>query len=399
MSKAVLAQTLQSLQATSPALITEIVTSARPDVPVTLTLANRDIVQLRASVLGRSSAERAQAAALLLHQIAAEAESPQVALRPAGGASVVTVSGRDVFVILPADVDQLSGETLDSKGQATVARLQQALDEMAEANSPRRLLDGTLMAAAPTLVFVAMIWALRRADRRVAAWLAATTDRRLSKSQAAALLRQTRLAHYAKRAIDLASVLIILIVGYVWLGFVLRRFPYTRPWGDSLRGFLVDRLEWFAVGVTRALPGLITVALIVIATRLLIRLEALFFESVERGHVSIPWIYPDTAAPTRKLVTGLLWLFALVVAYPFLPGSGTDAFKGVSVFVGLIISLGSTGIVNQMMSGLTVTYSRALHVGDYVRVGDIEGTVTHLGTLSTKVETHSVKRSRFPMRC
>jgi small-conductance mechanosensitive channel len=141
------------------------------------------------------------------------------------------------------------------------------------------------------------------------------------------------------------------------------------------------------MGFVNAIPGFITIALIVVVTRMMIRLASLFFDAVERGHITLKWLYPDTAPPTRKIVTGLLWLFALVVAYPFLPGSGTDAFKGVSVFVGLIISLGSTGIVNQVMSGLTVTYSRALHVGDYVRVGDVEGTVTHLGTLSTKIQT------------
>ena len=82
-----------------------------------------------------------------------------------------------------------------------------------------------------------------------------------------------------------------------------------------------------------------------------------------------------------------MWLFALALAYPYLPGSDTDAFKGVSVFVGLIISLGSSGIVTQMMSGLTLTYSRALRVGDFVRIGDVEGTVTYLGSLSAKIKT------------
>ena len=101
----------------------------------------------------------------------------------------------------------------------------------------------------------------------------------------------------------------------------------------------------------------------------------------------MPGVHPETAASTRRLVSGLLWLFALALAYPYLPGSDTDAFKGVSVFVGLVVSLGSSGIVTQMMSGLTLTYSRALRVNDFVRIGDIEGTVTHLGSLSAKIRT------------
>jgi len=95
----------------------------------------------------------------------------------------------------------------------------------------------------------------------------------------------------------------------------------------------------------------------------------------------------ETAQPTRRLATTLLWLFAAVVAYPYLPGSHTEAFKGISVFLGLMVTLGSSGLVNQVMSGFTLTYSRALRLGDFVRIGDVEGTVTHLGVLSTKLRT------------
>jgi small-conductance mechanosensitive channel len=103
--------------------------------------------------------------------------------------------------------------------------------------------------------------------------------------------------------------------------------------------------------------------------------------------VTARWIHPETAQPTRRLLTALLWLFAIVMAYPYLPGSQTEAFKGVSVFLGLILTLGSSGVVNQIMSGFMITYSRALRLGDFVRAGDVEGTVMHLGVLSTKIRT------------
>ena len=96
---------------------------------------------------------------------------------------------------------------------------------------------------------------------------------------------------------------------------------------------------------------------------------------------------PETAQSTRKLLTVALWLFAVGCRLPVLPGSDSEAFKGVSVFVGLVVSLGSSGIVNQVMSGFTLTYSRAFRSGDFVSVGDVEGTVTQVGTLSTKIKT------------
>jgi small-conductance mechanosensitive channel len=93
------------------------------------------------------------------------------------------------------------------------------------------------------------------------------------------------------------------------------------------------------------------------------------------------------ARPTRQIVTVVLWIFALVVSYPYLPGSNTDAFRGVSVFVGLVLSIGSTGVVSQAMNGLILMYSGALRAGEYVKVGDVEGTVMHLGMLSTRIHT------------
>ncbi len=178
-----------------------------------------------------------------------------------------------------------------------------------------------------------------------------------------------------------------LAVGYGWLTFVLRRFPYTRPWGESLREFLIGQLSFVGLAMLESLPELFTVLVIALVTRFVSRIAHLLFEAVANGRVTIPGVYPETAQPTRKLVDAVLWMFALAIAYPFLPGSDSDAFKGVSVFVGLMVSLGSSGLVNQVMSGLTLTYSRALHAGDFVAVGDVEGTVTQVGTLSTKITT------------
>jgi small-conductance mechanosensitive channel len=112
-----------------------------------------------------------------------------------------------------------------------------------------------------------------------------------------------------------------------------------------------------------------------------------FFRAVEEEAMTVTWLAPDTAKATRRLTAVLIWVFALTVAYPYIPGSNSDAFKGISVFVGLMVSLGSAGLVNQVMSGLVVAYSRALKAGDFVRVGTTEGTVGEVGMLSTKVIT------------
>jgi small-conductance mechanosensitive channel len=101
----------------------------------------------------------------------------------------------------------------------------------------------------------------------------------------------------------------------------------------------------------------------------------------------IPWIDPDMAQATYRVFTVFAWLFAVVVAYPYIPGSNTEAFKGISVFFGLVISLGSTGIINQVVSGLFVVYSKSLKTGEWVLVNGTEGEVLEIGPLAAKIRT------------
>jgi small-conductance mechanosensitive channel len=157
---------------------------------------------------------------------------------------------------------------------------------------------------------------------------------------------------------------------YAWLTFAMLQFPYSQPWGQQLGAFLINLFRMLGTGLVRAIPGVFTVFVIFQLTRIVARVVDSIFSKVERGELVLSWIHRDTARATRQLVMVLIWIFALTVAYPYIPGSSTDAFKGISVFVGLMASLGSAGFVNQLMSGLVVIYSRALRTGEFVRVGD-----------------------------
>jgi small-conductance mechanosensitive channel len=134
-------------------------------------------------------------------------------------------------------------------------------------------------------------------------------------------------------------------------------------------------------------PGLTVAVLIFLLARLATRASGLFLERVARGETLLGWLDADTARPTRRLVNVVIWLFALAMAYPYLPGSHSDAFKGVSVLAGLMLSLGASGVVGQAMSGFSLMYSRSLRVGEYVKIGETEGTVAELGLFATRIHT------------
>jgi small-conductance mechanosensitive channel len=150
---------------------------------------------------------------------------------------------------------------------------------------------------------------------------------------------------------------------------------------------LLAVLQQFGLSIAGAMPGLLIAALIFTIARLATRAVTAFLHRVERGEFHLGWLDGDTAGPSRRIGNFIVWLFALAIAYPFLPGSNSEAFKGVSVLAGLMLSLGATGVVGQITSGLSLTYSRTLRPGEYVRIGDTEGTVSSVGLFATKIHT------------
>jgi small-conductance mechanosensitive channel len=136
-----------------------------------------------------------------------------------------------------------------------------------------------------------------------------------------------------------------------------------------------------------AIPNLLLVVLIFFVTRWSAGLTGALLKNFEGRDEDETWFAGDTARATRRLVVVLVWITGLVIAFPFIPGSDSAAFRGIGVMLGLMISLGSSGVVNQVMSGFVALYSGAVHSGEYAKIGDVEGSVTEVGFLATKILT------------
>jgi small-conductance mechanosensitive channel len=263
--------------------------------------------------------------------------------------------------------------------------LREVLRVRAEQRRPRVLMLGIGLSMAATLVFALALWGLARGRER--------SLRRIDRTTRTLSLRILDvdlfpfLSTLERSLVKLVTFGLGLIGAYFWLTFVLLQFPYSKPWGERVGDFLRDTLVQLGSGALNSAPGLFAVLVIFVLTRLGARAVDGLLQGVEEGRLSLPWVEPETARATRKLAITFIWIFAITIAYPYIPGSNTGAFKGVSVLVGLMVSLGSAGLVNQVMSGLVAVYSRALRPGDYVWVGDKEGVVTQVGMLSTKVVT------------
>ena len=350
---------------------------------------NRNIVVFRAMLLGHTPAERAEAAQKRVELLVDKNSGSSVTSRPIAEGITVEIDRALAFVVTPGDVDDLSGATLQSTAEEAVRQLSLALREAQEQASFRQLVKAVVLAVLATLIFAALVYGIVAANRRLSAWLSTALKERIRTLKVAGVtvLHAKQFLNFSQRLVALGAWVLGLIAADVWLTYTLRLFPYTRPWGEQLRGYLLGLLGSMLHGIVHAVPGLVTVVVIFVITRSILHLLDGFFQRVEAQRIRIGWLDEDTARPTRRIVSVVLWLFALVMAYPYLPGANTDAFKGVSVLVGLMVSIGASSLVAQAASGMILMYSRTLRAGEYVRIADTEGTVAELGLFATRIQT------------
>ncbi|HXV83620.1 MAG TPA: mechanosensitive ion channel family protein [Candidatus Binatia bacterium] len=373
---------------------------AAPPQEAALMVSSQPITVFRVPLAGQSPQERAAQATERILALPVGSESAEIKFEPmkigAEQGVEFSANSRPLFVLMPGDLGPDSMQTLEAEAQTAVTALRAAL----QAHADQRQWSALLMSAARVLIAALVLLGLLWLWRRARIWLLRVLD-------TTAVLPEKYLRVFAvdlrmhilevgRAAIHLVSVVVVLLLGYWWLIFSLKQFPYTGSLGETLEMFLVHLFSDFGRGAVAAIPGLVAVVIIVLIARWGVRLINAVFREVEKGRLSLPWMEKETARTTRTLLIVVVWLFALVVAYPYIPGSDTAAFKGLSVLIGLMVTLGSTGLINQIISGLFVIYSKSVKSGDYVRVGDVEGEVINVGSLATKLKTPKQEEITLP---
>lgn len=361
---------------------------------------NRQITVFRSYVNQLGPAERASKAAERLAALPDVAPEWQISSREASVGQytgvIISVNDQFAFAILTTDVDTDSNQTMQAAVDHATTQLRAALEARAQNRNLPLLIKGIALSVVATLILLLTLWLLVRAVRRARGRLEQKASTRVHKMGLTGFDLQPWLRSLSRLLAKLTGWSIVAVLVYLWLTYVLLRFPYTQPWGQQLGAFLVSLLGTLGTGVLQSVPGMFTVIVIFLLTRLVVRVVNGVFSQVEKGELSLPWLHPDTARATRYLVVFLIWIFSITIAYPYVPGSDTNAFKGVSVLVGLMISLGSAGLVNQIMSGLVVVYSRALKPGELVQIETDFGVVTDVGMLSTKLITRKKEEITIP---
>ena len=186
------------------------------------------------------------------------------------------------------------------------------------------------------------------------------------------------------RYIQIGLTLILLVAGVT---YTLSFFPGTQNIALGIIESLYQVLHSFGMTILGFVPNFITLIVILIATRYMLKLLRFFYDGIQTNRIRIFGLHKDLAEPTYQILRFLTFALAIVAAYPYLPGSNSPVFRGITILAGFLLSLGSTALVTNIVSGVVLTYTRGLRIGDRVKIGGTTGDVVERTILVTRIRT------------
>lgn len=357
--------------------------------PVDLKIANRTIFTFRADLLGETPQLRQRRAVAAINDALDEHIDLPVRIDQVQKSFVILMGPNRAFFVTPEDVDPISQLSTQEAAKVAASNLERVITETQESRNFNFMFKAVGYSVAATVVFILLLNGIALVRTKLLERLPTLMQQhnmslKVGQTQ---VVDARQLYPLISRIFWALRWLLILLLCYEWISFVLSCFPYTRPWGESLNAYLFSVASYLLQSVISAIPGLgIALAIFLLARATTHFTKRLLTRMATAGR-SFAWLSFETLGPTTRLTSIAVWLFALAMAYPYLPGAGTEAFKGLSVLVGLMISLGASSVVGQAAAGLILTYSHTFRVGEYVRFGDHEGTVSEMGMFTTRIRT------------
>ena len=335
-------------------------------------------------VRGLSAFPAEQRAAAISERIQAAAEDPNYkinSLQTIDGDvfTRIEANGRMLVVIANADA-ALEAVTRPTLVRALIPRIDGAIAQYRKSRTEEALKLGLEWAVVYFTAFLLLLCLFRWGYRHLEGLAERKCKRRIEEIRARSLpvVEAERLWGGLRNAIRLLRMVLLLLAIMVFANLLLGLFPWTKPFSKHVFDLALNPLRTIVLGAVRSIPDLAFLIVLFLAFRFLIKAVRMFFKAIENGTVPLPGFDSDWAGPTYRLVRLLIIAFGLVVAYPYLPGSSSEAFKGVSLFIGVVFSLGSSGLISNILAGYSLIYRRAYKTGDRIRIGETIGDVVHI---------------------
>jgi len=339
---------------------------------------------------GYPAEKRSEAIAQRIKKLASDTNVPVEAVSSAEAPGGTRILAGSEHVMLVTDADaELESVDRQRLAEIIVSNIREAVTNYRQARSRQALLHSALFSGIATAIMVALLTLIIWSSNRLYAAMERRYRPRIESVQIQSfrIFRAESVWAVVHRAFNTLRVITILIIAFLYVHYVLSLFPWTRAYANRQLGYIIGPLESMGQGIVKEIPNLVFLAILYIVVKYLLAVVHLFFNAVGRGEVTFSSFDREWAQPTFTLLRFAVLALALVVAYPYIPGSASAAFKGISVFVGIVFSLGSSSAIGNIIAGYMMTYRRAFRVGDRVKIGDTIGDVTKMRLQVTHVQT------------
>lgn len=296
----------------------------------------------------------------------------------------------DTVLMSVTDNDAIAeGKPRLALAEEVAGKIRTAMDAYQHEYSLKSILFGVLYSVLATIALILAIFVINRFYPKLVATIRSWrgTVIRSVLIQSFEVLNEERIVAMLLSATRVARLILILGLFYFYIPLVLSFFPWTRGMSSQLLSYILTPLEKAGLAFVDYLPNLFYLLVIVIITNYTIKFIGFIFSEVEKQNLTIPGFYHDWASPSFKIARFMVIAFSVVVAFPYLPGADSPAFKGVSVFLGVLFSLGSSSAIANIVAGVILTYMRAFKLGDRVKIADTIGDVVEKTLLVTRIRT------------
>ncbi len=344
-------------------------------------------------VAGIPSFPARQRADMIEERIRAIANSPdfqvdQLRVEEVENGTGIFAGSERLMIAVDADAE------LQGAGRALVAtifleKIKAAVVTHRAERSPGYLVRSALYTLAATAMLIGFLWLTRRLAKRLSSAGDARLRKRLDKLESISFgaIDADQISAVIQGAINGLWWLIGIVVTSAYLDLALESFPWTRRVARLLVELLVTPLQTMGMALVDSIPNLAFLVVLILVVRYLLQALRLFFVGIASGAVRFAGFERDWAMPTYKLLRTGAIAFAVVVAYPYIPGSNSDAFKGISVFAGVLFSIGASSLVSNTLAGYTLIYRRVFKIGDRVLIGKHLGNVSEIRQQVTVLRT------------
>lgn len=357
-----------------------------------VTLGNDLLFYVRAPIKSYGPEARAKAISERLTKLAEDVYVRPEVITVTDDAYTTDLVVGDRIIMAVTDQDAQAdgrGRTRQELAKEYAEKVRFGIEKYRSDFSRKSIFLGLLYSVIATILLVAVLLLIKRLHKRLDTFIMARIAAKIHAIhiQSFEIVQAEKLRALLSGGVKFVKLLVIVLILYIYVHVVLALFPWTRGFASELLAYVFSPLFIMGRAILAQIPNLIFLAILAIVTRYLLKLLRLFFVGIESGMISISGFDPDWSRPTYKLVRLLVLAFAVVVAFPYIPGSDSPAFKGVTIFLGVLFSLGSSSAIANIVGGLTMTYRRAFKVGDWVRIGEFTGTIMEMRLLVTHLRT------------